>query len=102
MPRHRDTGYFRHYPQLWKMLNKEGSGHQTAADIVKAKADAKTILRQIAAHHPRASYLVLYVTPDRTAWIVVPVGAGEALTTLEQAQAQTPSGKLAVAYSEPK
>jgi len=102
MPRHRDKEYFRYYPQLWKMLNKEGSGHQTAADIEKAKADARTILRQIAVHHPRTEYLILYVTPDRKGWIVVPVGAGETLTTIEQAQAQTPNGKLAVAYSDAK
>ena len=101
MSRHRAEGYFRSYPQLWKMLNKE-TGHQTPEDIIRAKESARTILIKIALDHPRADFVVLYVTRDRTSWAVVPVGIDEEIHNIIQAQRKTLKGKTAVAYSEVK
>jgi hypothetical protein len=99
MSRHRDPlPYFRSYAQLWKMLYKEVV-KQTSVGMDTAKMQARALLVKMAADHPHATALVLFVTPDRSRWLVVPVGPAEEIQTVQDAQGRTFDGKVPVGQS---
>lgn len=101
MSRHRDKGYFRKYPQVWKMLFRETVRRTPEGEAI-AKQNAAVILKKMALDHPRADYLILYVLPDRSKWLIAPVGMDEDILNISVAKSKEIDGKIPVAYCEIK